>query len=147
MTDFGLLHHFLGMGIVQIEKSIFIHQKFGLKDCKLVGIPLAVNDRLCKVDGSEAANEVEYGKIVTSLLYLTATRQDIMFVGSLLSIFMHSPTKKLMRIAKWVLRYVQGTLDYVIEYIKEEEANEFDLNEMPFIYQGKKMWENTKDND
>lgn len=118
MTNFRLLHHFLGMGIVQTKKSIFIHQKFGLKDCKLIGIPLAINDRLCKVDGSKAANEVEYRKIVRSLLYLTATRQDIMFVGSLISIFMHCLTKKLMRIAKWVLRYVQGTLDYGIEYIK-----------------------------
>lgn len=50
MTDLGLLHHFLGMGVIQIDKSIFIHKKkkytvklierFGMKDCKSVGTPL-----------------------------------------------------------------------------------------------------------
>ncbi|KAI5337491.1 hypothetical protein L3X38_016762 [Prunus dulcis] len=78
MTDLGLLHHFLGMGILQTEKSIFIHQKkyaqkliekFGLKDCKAVATPLAMNERLSKIDGSEAANEGEYRQIVGSLLY------------------------------------------------------------------------------
>ncbi|KAI5337554.1 hypothetical protein L3X38_016825 [Prunus dulcis] len=69
MTDLGLSHHFLGMGILQTEKSIFIHQKkyaqkliekFGLKDCKAVATPPAMNERLSKIDGSEAANEGEY---------------------------------------------------------------------------------------
>ncbi|KAI5344419.1 hypothetical protein L3X38_012296 [Prunus dulcis] len=69
MTYLGLLHHFLGMGILQTEKSIFIHQKkyaqkliekFGLKDCEAVATPLAMNERLSKIDGSEAANELEY---------------------------------------------------------------------------------------
>ncbi|BBH09281.1 hypothetical protein Prudu_021731, partial [Prunus dulcis] len=43
------------------------------------------SERLCKEDGSEAANENEYRQIVGSLLYLTATRPDIMFASSLLA--------------------------------------------------------------
>ncbi|CAL2271952.1 unnamed protein product [Prunus armeniaca] len=129
MTDLGLLHHFLGMGVVQTDKTIFIHQrkyamklieKFGMKDCKSVATPLVVNEKLCKVDGSEAANESEYRQVVGSLLYLTATRPDIMFSSSLLARFMHNPTKKHMGIAKRVLRYIQGTLDFGIEFVKEK---------------------------
>ncbi|KAB2603157.1 hypothetical protein D8674_004162 [Pyrus ussuriensis x Pyrus communis] len=125
MTDLGLLHHFLGMGIVQTKKSIFIHQKkyamkllekFGLQGCKSVGTPLVANERLCKNDGSEAADESEYRKLVGSLLYLTATRPDIMFGTSLLARFMHGPTKKHMGTARRVLRYIQGTMDFGIEY-------------------------------
>ncbi|KAI5317617.1 hypothetical protein L3X38_037324 [Prunus dulcis] len=94
MSDLGLLHHFLGMGITQTEGSIFIHQKkyaftlldkFGLKDCKSVSIPLVATDKLQRDDGSEAADESLYRKIVGSLLYLTATRPDIMFSASLLA--------------------------------------------------------------
>ncbi|KAI5312302.1 hypothetical protein L3X38_041475 [Prunus dulcis] len=94
MTDLGLLHHFLGMGVVQIDRYIFIHQKkyamkllekFGMKDCKSVAIPLVVNEKLCKEDGSEAANESEFRQIVGSFLYLTATRPDVMFASSLLA--------------------------------------------------------------
>ncbi|CAL8170381.1 unnamed protein product [Prunus armeniaca] len=65
MTNLGLLHHFLGMGVIQKERRIFIHQqkyaktllnKFGLKDC---------------------IDEETYRKIVGSLLYLIATKPDI----------------------------------------------------------------------
>ncbi|CAL9010923.1 unnamed protein product [Prunus brigantina] len=120
MTDLGLLHHFLGMGIIQSEDFIFIHQKkyasthlkkFGLQDCKPVGIPLVPADKLKRDDESGAANEAEYRKLVGSLLYLTATRPDMMYAACLLARFMHSPTNKHYGTAKRVLRYVQGFCD------------------------------------
>ncbi|XP_020423018.1 uncharacterized protein LOC109950010 [Prunus persica] len=105
MTDLGLLHHFLGLGVLQTDTCIFLHQKkyaktlldkFGLKDCKPVATPLAVNEKLSKMDGSDLADETLYRQMVGSLLYLTATRPDIMFAASLLARFMHNPTKKHM---------------------------------------------------
>ncbi|BBH04777.1 BURP domain-containing protein, partial [Prunus dulcis] len=123
MIDLGLLHHFLGMGVVQTPTSIFLHQRkyastllsrFGLSDCKPVAIPLD--------DGSGSTNEEQYRKIVGSLLYLTATRPDIMFATSLLARFMHCPTTKHLGTAKRVLRYVKGTLDYGLEYVKGKET-------------------------
>ncbi|CAN6684261.1 unnamed protein product [Malus baccata var. baccata] len=66
MTVLGLLHHFLGIGVIQTEKSIFIYQKkypikllnkFGLKGYKLMATPPAVNEKKCKVDGSAGADE------------------------------------------------------------------------------------------
>ncbi|KAM1578272.1 hypothetical protein ACFX1Z_039846 [Malus domestica] len=131
MSDLGLLHHFLGLGVIQTESCIFLHQKkyartllekFGLKECKPVATPLATNERLSKEDGSEIADESLYRQIVGSLLYLTATRPDIMFAASLLARFMHNPTRKHMGTAKRVLRYIQGTLDYGIAYEKGKDA-------------------------
>ncbi|CAL9017140.1 unnamed protein product [Prunus brigantina] len=131
MTNLGLLHHFLGLGVIQAESYIFLHQKkyaktlldkFGFKDCKAVATPLAMNEKLSKEDGSEQADEGVYRQIVGSLLYLTATRPDIMFAASLLARFMHGPTRKHMGTAKRVLRYVQGTTDYGIVYKKGKEA-------------------------
>ncbi|CAL9006280.1 unnamed protein product [Prunus brigantina] len=131
MTDLGLLHHFLGMRVEQTDKHIFIHQKkyamkilekFGMRDCKSVAIPLVVNEKLCREDGSEAADESEFRHIVGSLLYLTATRPDVMFASSLLARFMHNPSKKHMGTAKRVLRYIQGTLDFGIEFAKGKTA-------------------------
>ncbi|CAL8990800.1 unnamed protein product [Prunus brigantina] len=61
--------------------------------------------------------------VIGSLLYLTATRPDIMFAASLLARYMHGPTKKHMGTAKRVLRYIQGTLDYGIAYEKEKKGN------------------------
>ncbi|CAL2255689.1 unnamed protein product [Prunus armeniaca] len=45
-----------------------------------------------------------------------------MFAASLLARYMHGPTRKHMGIAKRVLRYIQGTLDYGIAYEKGKEA-------------------------
>ncbi|KAM2946602.1 hypothetical protein COP2_029388 [Malus domestica] len=131
MTDLGLLHHFLGMGVMQTEEYIFIHQrkyassllkKFGLQDCKSVSTPLVPSDKLRKEDGSRTADEAQYRQIVGSLLYLIATRPDIMYAACLLSRFMHCPTNKHLGTAKRVLRYVQGTLDFGLEYKKGKGA-------------------------
>ncbi|CAL9018012.1 unnamed protein product [Prunus brigantina] len=122
MTDLGLLHHFLGMGIIQSEDYIFIHQKkyastllkrFGLQDCKPVGIPLVPADKLKRDYESGAANEAEYKKLVGSLLYLTTTRPDIMYVACLLARFMHSPTNKHYGTTKRVLSDWFGSEDYM----------------------------------
>ncbi|BBN68332.1 hypothetical protein Prudu_377S000700, partial [Prunus dulcis] len=90
MTDLGLLHHFLGLGVLQTDSCIFLHQKkyaktlldkFGLKDCKSVATPLAVNEKLSKVDGSELADETLYRQMVGSLL-LSDCNQTIYHVCS-----------------------------------------------------------------
>lgn len=89
--------------MIQTKKSIFIHQKkyaktllekFGLKDCKYVATPLVVNEKLSKSNGSESAHEKLYRKIVGSLLYLTATRPNVMFAACLLARYMYNPTRK-----------------------------------------------------
>ncbi|XP_068317241.1 secreted RxLR effector protein 161-like [Pyrus communis] len=79
--------------------------------------PLVATDKLKREYGSEPVDECEYRKIVGSLLYLTVIRPDIMFSACLLARFMHKPTKKHYRAAKKVLRYIQGTIDFGIEYV------------------------------
>ena len=84
--------------------------------------PLVATDKLQREDGSEAADEGLYRKIVGSLLYLTATRPDIMFPASLLARYMHNPSKNHFGAAKRVLRYIQGTIDFGIEYVTGKSA-------------------------
>ncbi|CAL2229031.1 unnamed protein product [Prunus armeniaca] len=129
MTDLGLLHHFLGIGVIQTNSSIFIHQKkyassllskFGLNEAKTTTTPLVATEKLSKDDGSGSVSEERYRSIVGSLLYLTATRPDIMYATSLLTRFMHCPTNR--HYGKRVLRYIKGTLDYGLHYVKGRKA-------------------------
>lgn len=131
MTDLGLLHHFLGMGVIQTNSSIFIHQKkyansllnkFGLNECKTVTTPLVATEKLTKDDGSGVASEEQYRSIVGSLMYLTSTRPDIMYASSLLARFMHCPTSKHYGTAKRVRRYIKGTLNYGLAYVRGKNA-------------------------
>ena len=130
MSDMGLLRHFLSMKIYQ-DKGVFILQKlyaekilkkFRMDGCKSVPIPLVVNEKLMKEDGGKKADETLYMSLIGNLLYLTATRPDIMFAANLLSRFMHSPSHFYYAAAKRVLRYIQGTTSYGIRYNKNKEV-------------------------
>ena len=54
----------------------------------------------------------KYKQIVGSLMYVTSTRPDLMFVGSLISHFMACPTQLHFAAAKRVLRYIKGKVNY-----------------------------------
>lgn len=69
-----------------------------------------------KEDGEKKVNASLYRSLVGSLLYLTATRPDIMFAASFLSRFMQSPSQIHFGAAKRVWRYLQGTIGYGIWY-------------------------------
>ena len=125
MSDLGLMHYFLGIEISQENDGIFICQKkytenllkkFKLYGCKTVATPLVVNEKMKKEDGSEKADASRFRSLIGSLLYLTATRPDIMYATSLLSRFMQNPTQIHYGAAKRILRYLQGTKDYGIWY-------------------------------
>ena len=81
-----------------------------------MAIPLAANDKFRKDDGEKKVNSSLYRNMIGSLLYLTSTREDIMFAASLLSRFMQEPSQVHFGAAKRVLRYFQGTMDYGIMY-------------------------------
>ncbi|XP_048234366.1 secreted RxLR effector protein 161-like [Ricinus communis] len=87
-----------------------------MEKCKPVTTPLVTNQKLSKNNGNNQADACTFRSIVGGLLYLTATRPDIMFLVSLLSRFMHSPSQTHLCAAKRVLRYLKGTLDEGIWY-------------------------------
>ncbi|KAH7571409.1 hypothetical protein JRO89_XS04G0045500 [Xanthoceras sorbifolium] len=64
-------------------------------------------DESCKLSKNEdgvAINKSYYKQIVGSLMYLTATRPDIMYTMSLISRFMAKPTEIALQAAKRILR-------------------------------------------
>ncbi|KAL0325687.1 UNVERIFIED_CONTAM: Retrovirus-related Pol polyprotein from transposon TNT 1-94 [Sesamum radiatum] len=93
MSDLGLMHFFLGIEINQEKEGIFICQrkytetllkKFKMESCKTVTTPLVTGEKYQKEDGSQKVDGSMYRSLIGSLLYLTATRPDIMFATSLL---------------------------------------------------------------
>ncbi|XP_052185318.1 secreted RxLR effector protein 161-like [Diospyros lotus] len=129
MSDLGLMTYFLGMEITQSSTGIFISQrkyildllkKLKMKRCKSVATPLAKNGKLSKAEKGENVNLSHYRSLVGSLLYLTASRPDIMFAASVLSRYMQSPGQVHLRATKRVLSYVKGTYDSGIWYTTAE---------------------------
>ena len=130
MTDMGKLSYFLGLEVKQSNKGIFVSQQkyavdllkqVGMIHCKPDSTPMNVNEKLTAEDGSGLADARRYRSIVGRLIYLTHTRPDLSFAVGLLSRFMHHPTKHHFGAAKRVLRYVAGTKNLGVWYVKNEE--------------------------
>ncbi|XP_057982316.1 uncharacterized mitochondrial protein AtMg00810-like [Malania oleifera] len=87
MSDLGMMHYFLGIEMLQSSIDILISQKkyvgeildrFQMKDCNYVNTPSEFGLKLNKDDGGKKINSTLYKHILGSLMYLTATRPDIM---------------------------------------------------------------------
>ena len=87
-----------------------------MEGCKTVATPLDSNKALMKEDDTPKTNNSQFRSFIRSLLYLTATRLDIIYATSLLSRFIQSPSQVHYGAAKCVLRYLQGTKNYDIWY-------------------------------
>eukprot|EP01018_Ginkgo_biloba_P002098 Gb_06075 [translate_table: standard] len=100
MTGLGLMNYFLGIEVTQNSDGAFISQekyandilkRFRMQNSKIAITPLAMSVKLSKEDESRKVDSALYKSLVGSLMYLTATRPDIMYAVSLISRFMEDP--------------------------------------------------------
>ncbi|XP_022847542.1 uncharacterized protein LOC111370064 [Olea europaea var. sylvestris] len=133
MADIGIMAYYLGIEVKQMEDCIFISQegyakeilkKFNMEGCKPVCTPVKCGIKLSKNDEGEKLNPTLFKSLVESLRYLTCTRPDILFGVGLISRYIEKPTMTHMKIAKRILHYIKGTLDYGLVY---SSSNEFKL--------------------
>ena len=108
-----MMHYFLGIKVVQSANGVFISQKkyvrdildrFQMKDCNPVSTPTEFGLKLNKDHEGKKVDNTNYKQIVGSLMYLTATRLDIMYSVSLISRYMENPTEMHLLAAKRILR-------------------------------------------
>lgn len=130
MTDLGKMKYFLGVEVIQDEVGIFISQrkyaldtlkKYGMEDCNSVKNPMVPGNKLTKMGAGGAVDPTEYKQLVGSLRYLTATRPDLIYSVNVVSRYMENPRGEHMMAVKRILRYVQGTTDYGIQYLRGGE--------------------------
>ena len=82
-----------------------------MSNCKITPTPVIIGLKLSKdVDGSNV-DPTMFKRLVGSLMYLTATRPDIMYGVSLISRFMESPKDSHWQASERILRYLSGTKD------------------------------------
>jgi hypothetical protein len=120
MTDLGKMKYFLGVEVLQNSDGIYISQKkyakdvlerFGMEKSNSVKNPIVPDVKLMKDEEGAKVNATVYKQLVGSLMYLTATTPDFMYVVCLISRFMANPTEIHLQAAKKVLRYLNGTMD------------------------------------
>ena len=129
MNDMGLLRYFLGIEVEKNENKIFISQanyvkkvleRFNMQYCKAAISPTVMGLKLSKEDNNKDFDPSLYKIIVGNLMYLTASRLDVMHAVSLISRFMERPKEAHWKAAKRIIRYVKGTKRYGILYTTSE---------------------------
>jgi hypothetical protein len=87
MSMMGELKYFLGFQVKQLQDATFISQtkyiqdilnKFGMKDAKPIKTPMGTNGHLDPDTGGKSVDQKVYRSMIGSLLYLCASRPDIM---------------------------------------------------------------------
>lgn len=125
MTDLWKMRYFLGIEVLQTSHGIHISQGkyalevlrcFDMENCNSVNSPMAPGNKLDLDEEGERVDETFYKQIVGNLMYITTTRPDLQFSVSHLSRYMSKPTTLHLQVAKRVLRYLRGTVDFGIWY-------------------------------
>eukprot|EP00253_Pinus_taeda_P002664 PITA_02664 len=123
--NIGLMHYFLGLEVWQEEGHFFLGQgkyivdllgRFHMENCKPMSTPMITNWKKLHASDSELVDPTLYRQLIGSLMYLVSPRPDICFVVNTMSQFMCEPRKVHWVAAKHILRYLQGTVDYGLDY-------------------------------
>lgn len=126
------MHYFLGMEVSQGDGELFVSQgkysneilgRFCMEGRKPMETPLESNQRKEDATSSEVVEVIVYMQLVGTLMYLVNTRLNMCYEVNHLSQVMVRPTKLYYKVAKHVLRYLRGTTQYGLWYIRTEGMN------------------------
>ena len=132
MSSMGELTYFLGLQVKQLQDGIFLSQtkyakelvkKFGLENSKPCNIPMASNCNLSKDEKGKKVDSTLYRGMIGSLLYLTASRPDIMFSVCVCARYQSDPRESHLQAVKHIIKYISGTTNLGLWYAKDSAFN------------------------
>jgi hypothetical protein len=122
------LKYILGFQIKQLQKGTFISQtkyiqdilkKFGMKNAKPMKTPMGTNGHLGLDMGGKSVDQKVYRSTIGSLLYLCASRPDIMLSICMCARFQANPKEVHLRVVKRIMRYLVYTPKFGLWYPKD----------------------------
>ena len=116
MNMMGELNFFLGLQIKQLKEKTFINQakyirdllkRFNMEKAKTMKTPMSSSIKLDKDEKGKSVNSTMYRGMIGSLLYLTASRPNIMYSICLRARFQSCPKESHLSVVKRILRYLK----------------------------------------
>eukprot|EP00253_Pinus_taeda_P026044 PITA_26044 len=116
-----------GFQISQQEKRIFICQakyikeilkKFKMEYCKPILTLMVTGFKLSIDETSKDVDQRLYRYMIGSLLYVTASRPDVMQAVGQVPRFQEAPKESHIIVVKIIIRYIKGTIEYGLWYPK-----------------------------
>ena len=125
MKDLGTLSYFLGLEVTSSSDGYYLSQakyasdllsKAGLIDSKTISTPLELNAKLNATDGEPLLDATLYRQLVGSLIYLTVTHPDLVYIVHLVSQCMSAPCSTHYTTVFHILQYIKGTLFHGLHF-------------------------------
>jgi hypothetical protein len=132
MSMMGELRYFLGFQIKQLQGGTFISQtkyiqdilkKFGMKDAKPIKTPMGTNGHLDLDTGGKSVDQKVYRSMIGYLLYLCASRPDIILFVCMCARFQADPKEIHLRAMKRIMRYLVYTPKFGFWYPRGSTFN------------------------
>ncbi|GKB03208.1 retrovirus-related pol polyprotein from transposon TNT 1-94 [Tanacetum coccineum] len=108
-----------GIFINQSKFALEILKKFGMDSCDPVDTPMVDRLKLDEDPLGIPVDQTRFRSMVGSLMYLTASRPDLVFAVCMCARYQASPTKKHLEALKRVFRYLRGTINWGLWYPKD----------------------------
>jgi hypothetical protein len=93
-------------------------KKFGMEDAKSISTPMGTNENLDSDATGNMVDQKMYRSMIESLLYVTASRPDVMFSICMCARFQSSPRESHLKATKRILRYLKHTQNIGLWYPK-----------------------------
>ncbi|GJZ13584.1 retrovirus-related pol polyprotein from transposon TNT 1-94 [Tanacetum coccineum] len=128
MSMMGQMSFFLGLQVSQNPRGIFINQskyaqeilkKFGFDSCTPIDTPMAERPDLDEDKGGKLIDPTRFRGMVGSLMYLSASRPDIVFAVCMCARYQAKPTEMHLTAIKRIFRYLKGTINMGLWYPKD----------------------------
>ncbi|CAH1432412.1 unnamed protein product [Lactuca virosa] len=127
------INFFLGLQVKQVPQGIFIHQekytsellkKYSMDNCSSTKVAMAFGYKISDDPSGKSVDHKIYRGIIGSLMYLTASRPDIVFATGVCARYQADPKVSHMTAAKQILRYLKGSKSLGLWY---PAGNDFSL--------------------
>ena len=121
----GELSFFLGLQVKQTKDGIFLCQskyckeilkKFEMESCKEASTPMPSSCYMDVDAAGKGVDQTKYRGLIGSLLYLTASRPNIMFAVCLCARYQANTKESHFKAAKRILKYLKGKTNVGLWY-------------------------------
>nr|GEZ07131.1 retrovirus-related Pol polyprotein from transposon TNT 1-94 [Tanacetum cinerariifolium] len=96
-----------------------ILKKFGMDSCDSVNTPMVDRLKLDEDLSGTPVDQTRFRSMVSSLMYLTANRPDLVFAVCMCARYQAKPTKKHLEELKQVFWYLKRTINWGLWYLKD----------------------------
>ncbi|XP_047180270.1 secreted RxLR effector protein 161-like [Vigna umbellata] len=151
IKDMGVASYVIGIkihrersrGILGLSQETYINKvlaRFNMKDCSPSVVPIIKGDKLelsqCPKNDleREQMKNIPYASVVESLMYAqVCTRPDIAFAVGVLGRYQSNPSVDHSKATKKVMRYLQGTKDFMLMYKRTNNLEVIGYSDSDFV--------------